>query len=66
VSASPEFAFVSRSDGPWAPVLILALGLIGFVLILLRWIQQFDWGRDLYEVQPLRSFQWLYRAFLKS
>ena len=66
VSTSPEFQFVSRSDAPWPPVLILALGVIGFMLVVLRWIQQFEWGRDLHDLQPLRSFQWVYRAFLKS
>jgi hypothetical protein len=66
VSTGPQFGFVSRRDGPWAPVSILALGVIGLVLVLLRWIRQFEWGQDLFDLQPLRSFQWLYRAFLKT
>ena len=61
----PQFALLSKTDPPWAPVAILVLGTLGLLLVLLRWFQQFEWGRRMYEVQPMRSFQWLYRAFLK-
>ena len=45
---------------------ILAIGLLGFLIVFLRWAQQFEWGRRMYEAQPIRGFQWLYRAFLKT
>ena len=62
----PQFALISKKDPPWAPVTIFALGLLGVLVVLLRWFQQFEWGRRMYEVQPVRSFQWLYRAFVKQ
>src|SRR5207253_9833839 len=63
--AQPQFALLSKNDPPWAPVSILALGMLGLLMVLLRWFQQFEWGRRIYEVQPMRAFEWLYRAFLK-
>jgi len=65
-AASPQFALLSKHDPPWAPVTILAIGFLGFLMVFLRWSQQFEWGRRMYEVQPIRGFQWLYRAFLKT
>ena len=57
---------LSKTDPPWAPVSILAIGVLGLLMVFLRWSQQFEWGRRMYEVQPVRGFQWLYRAFLKT
>jgi hypothetical protein len=65
-SAQPQFALLSKHDPPWAPVTILAIGFLGFLMVFLKWSQQFEWGRRMYEVQPIRGFQWLYRAFLKT
>jgi hypothetical protein len=65
-AAAPQFALLSKHDPPWAPVSILAIGLLGFLIVFLRWAQQFEWGRRMYEVQPIRGFQWLYRAFVKT
>jgi hypothetical protein len=65
-AAQPQFALISRRDPPWAPIAILALGTLGLLIAFLRWAQQFEWGRRMYEGQPLRSFEWLYRAFLKT
>jgi hypothetical protein len=62
----PEFAIISKLDAPWAPIAIIGMGALAFLLILGRWVQQFEWGRRMYETRPLRSFQWLYRAFVKT
>ena len=64
--ALPASTLVSKTDPPWAPVAIFGLGLIGLLAIVLRWAQQFQWGRDLLTTRPLRGAEWLYRAFLKS
>jgi hypothetical protein len=64
--SAQQFALISKNDPPWAPIAILAFGTLGFLVALLRWSQQFEWGRRMYEVQPMRSFEWLYRAFLKT
>jgi len=64
--ALPQSTLVSKTDAPWAPVAIFGLGLLGLLVILLRWGQQFQWGRDLLTTRPLHGAEWLYRAFLKS
>ncbi len=45
---------------------LLALALLGVLLILVRWIGRYSWGRRLYRVQPFRALDWLYRAFVKT
>lgn len=50
-----------------APMLtILALGLIGTLAVLMRWMGRFAWWREAVRVQPLRGIDWIYRAFLKT
>ncbi len=47
-----------------APAL-LALGLLGWMMLLSRWLQRYTWARRLYGVQPFRALDWMYRAFIK-
>jgi hypothetical protein len=61
-----QSTLVARTDPPWAPVLILGFGFFGFLVVVLRWAQQFQWGRDLLELRPMRGLEWLYRAFVKT
>jgi hypothetical protein len=45
---------------------IIALGLLGWFFLLGRWLQRYTWGRKLNRLQPFRTFDWVYRAFVKS
>ncbi len=45
---------------------IVALGVLGWILLLSRWFQRYMWGRTLHRLQPFRAIDWLYRAFVKS
>ena len=45
---------------------IIALGILGWALLLGRWLQRFGWGHKLNRMQPFRTVDWLYRAFVKS
>lgn len=47
------------------------LGIVGFgglVLAMLMggWIRRFAWGRRLFAVQPFRTLDWIYRAFVRT
>ena len=53
-------------SGPWAIAAILAFGLIAMILVLGKWVQRFDWGRRWFEAQPLRSINWMFRAFIQT
>ena len=65
-SSLPQSTLISKTDAPWAPLTIFLFGALGFLAVLLRWAQQFQWGRDLLELRPMRGAEWLYRAFVKS
>lgn len=45
---------------------IIALGLLGWFFLLGRWFQRYSWGRKLNRLQPFRTFDWVYRAFVRS
>jgi hypothetical protein len=45
---------------------IVALGVLGWLLLMSRWLQRYAWGRKLYRFQPLKTIDWLYRAFVKT
>ncbi|MDQ3962589.1 MAG: hypothetical protein M3277_01525 [Actinomycetota bacterium] len=45
---------------------LLALGFLGWLLLLGRWLQRFSWGRRIFLAQPFRLFDWIYRAFIKT
>ena len=68
VSAAPatEMLIYEQATGRGAVAGIVALGLLGWFLLLSRWLQRFGWGRKLHRLQPFRTFDWLYRAFVKS
>ena len=64
--ALPQSTLVSKTDAPWAPVTIFGFGILGLLIVVLKWAQQFQWGRDLLQLRPMRGADWLYRAFVKS
>jgi hypothetical protein len=68
VSAAPatEMLIYEQATGRGGVAGIVALGVLGWVLLLGRWFQRFTWGRKLNRRQPFRTFDWLYRAFVKS
>jgi hypothetical protein len=47
------------------PGLLAAGGLLWF-LVLSRWLQRYSWGRRLHRMQPFKSVDWIYRAFIRT
>lgn len=68
VAASPatELLIYEQATGRGAVAGIVALGVLGWLLLMGRWLQRFGWGKKLYRLQPFRTVDWLYRAFVKS
>lgn len=66
IASEPAVTVEQVRTGQGALVSLLALAMLAVLLILLRWIGRYSWGRRLYRVQPLRTFDWLYRAFVKT
>ncbi|MGH2812034.1 MAG: hypothetical protein ACRDI1_04905 [Actinomycetota bacterium] len=54
------------SFDPWAAGAILGLAVTALLIMLLNWMRRFEFGRRLYRIQPLRSLNWMYRAFLRT
>ena len=63
---STEILIYEQATGRGAVAAIVALGVLGWVLLLSRWFQRYSWGRTLHRLQPFRAIDWLYRAFVKS
>jgi hypothetical protein len=61
-----EMLIYEQATGRGAVAGIVALGVLGWFLLLGRWLQRFGWGKKLYRLQPFRTVDWLYRAFVKS
>jgi hypothetical protein len=68
VAAAPatEMLIYEQATGRGAVGGIIALGLLGWFFLLGRWLQRYTWGRKLNRLQPFRTFDWVYRAFVKS
>ncbi|HEX2029972.1 MAG TPA: hypothetical protein VHL78_01030, partial [Actinomycetota bacterium] len=62
----PSVSVVRYTTGTGAMATVLGLAAAGLLLLLIRWIGRYGWGRRLYRRQPLRGVDWLYRAFLKT
>jgi hypothetical protein len=67
-AAAPEpvVSVQEVTTGAWPVAVTLGLGLLGLLLVLSRWLGRFAWGRRLFRVQPFRTFDWIYRAFVKT
>jgi len=62
----PLFSVKQMSAGPAPLISLLAAGGLALTILLFGWIQRFKWGKRLFEVQPLRSANWMYRAFVRT
>lgn len=62
----PILSIREMSAGPTPMIILMAAAGFALVLLLLGWIQRFVWGRRLFSVQPLRSVNWIYRAFVRT
>jgi hypothetical protein len=45
---------------------IIAFGIVGWFLLMSRWLQRFTWGRKMARLPVFRTIDWLYRAFVKT
>ena len=61
-----ELLIYEQATGRGAVGAIVALGVLGWFLLLGRWLQRYAWGRKLHRFQPFRTLDWLYRAFVRS
>jgi hypothetical protein len=61
-----EILVYEQATGRGAMAGLLAAGLIGWFLLITRWVQRFSWGRRLIALQPFRFIDWLYRSFVKA
>lgn len=64
--ATSEILVFEQATGRGAVAAILVAGLMGWFLLLTRWLQRYTWGRRLSALQPFRLVDWLYRAFVKA
>lgn len=61
-----ELLIYEQATGRGAVGAIVALGILGWFLLFGRWLQRYSWGRKLNRLQPFRTLDWLYRAFVRS
>ena len=61
-----EVLVYRMATGRGALPALLALGAIVWFLVMSRWLQRFGWGRKLTRLQPFRTIDWVYRAFVKT
>jgi hypothetical protein len=61
-----NFAIRMYDTGQAAVALIVISGGVAMLLVLIRWTRRWAWGRRLCCAQPLKSIDWLYRAFVKT
>lgn len=59
-------AVSEHHSGPLAMASILGTGAVLLLLLLAGWARRFEWARRLYSIQPFKTFDWLYRAFLQT
>ncbi len=64
--ALPRFEVRSLAGSPWPAAVIVAMGFLGFLMIIGRWTTRFAWARALSRYPPFPAFGWAYRAFLKG
>ena len=65
--ADPRTVSLQRLPaGPVAAASILGFGGLILLVLLAGWIQRFNWGKRIYRAQPLRSLNWIYRAFVRT
>ena len=62
----PLFSVTEMTADPLPLISLLAAGAFGLTLLLFGWVQRFSWGKRLFEFQPLRSANWMYRAFVRT
>jgi hypothetical protein len=62
----PELAFSRVETGGWIVPATLGAALLAALLLLVRWVGRFGWGRRLHRAQPFRAIDWIYRAFVKT
>lgn len=67
VTAAPATIRVfEMPTGIGAVPAIVGLGIVGWFLLLSRWLQRFPWGRKMTRLPVLRTVDWIYRAFVKT
>lgn len=65
--AEPPVLSIKRlATRPWPFTSLAIFAVVTLGVILAGWVQRFRWGRRIYTLQPFRSFNWMYRAFVRT
>jgi hypothetical protein len=64
----PKATYAVRevAASPWPAATILGLAFLGALALLSQWLKRFEWVKRLYHFQPFASFDWMYRAFVRT
>lgn len=66
IERGPILSVREMATGPAPMIILMAAAGFALALLMLGWIQRFEWGRHLFGFQPLRSVNWVYRAFVRT
>jgi hypothetical protein len=61
-----EVLVYEMATGRGALPSLIVLGALIWFFVMSRWLQRFAWGRKLNRLQPFRTIDWVYRAFVKT
>lgn len=64
--SDPTISIREVSGSILPTVSIFSGAALALLLMLSGWVQRFGWGKRIFALQPLRSFVWIYRAFVRT
>lgn len=62
----PTLSVRELSMAPWPLASMITFGGFTLLVLLAGWIQRYGWAKRIFTLQPLRSINWMYRAFLRT
>jgi hypothetical protein len=64
----PKLDYAVREVGasPWPAASILGLAFLGALAMLSNWLKRYEWVKRLFRFQPFATFDWMYRAFVRT
>jgi hypothetical protein len=62
----PVLSIRRLATAPWPLASMIAAAGLALLVLLAGWMQRFPVARKLFRLQPLRSLNWMYRAFVRT